>query len=140
MKPHKPLLTSADALRGAGLPDPEPPQRTLPALGSTVIASIADTQLIGAPLCHAPAFVTGYVTDKAKPDDGPVGIEAMILIGNFLSQHLPVHTPQGPQPMPRMMAGALVYSRDPSPGTWRSVQEHAEVAGLAVIAQRSAVH
>jgi hypothetical protein len=86
----KPLLVSADALRDAGLPDPEPPQRTLPALGSTVIASIADSQLIGAPLCHAPAFVTGYVTDKAKPDDGPVGIEAMILIGNFLSQHLPV--------------------------------------------------
>lgn len=136
----KELLVSADALREAGLPTAEPPQRPLPALGSTVIASIADTQLIGAPLCHAPAFVTGYVSDKNKPDDGPIGIEAMILIGNFLSQHLPIHTPQGPQHMPRMMGGALVYSRDPSPGTWRSVQEHAEVAGMVVIVPRSQVH
>jgi hypothetical protein len=140
MKPHKPLLVSADALRDAGLPDLEPPQRTLPALGSTVIASIADSQLIGAPLCHAPAFVTGYVTDKAKPDDGPVGIEAMILIGNFLSQHLPVHTPQGPQHAPRMVPAALVYSRDPAPGTWRSLQDHAELLGLAVVSAPVARH
>jgi len=139
---NKELLVSAEAANnalGAAYIEPpaEPPQ--LPALGLTVIVTVGDPNLVGSPLIHLPAIVTNYMAAKGSKDGAPTHIEAMAILGPGTATVWQVQTASGPRAMPRLQDVVATYSKTLAPSTWRWPNEHAEIAGIAVITP-SAVH
>ena len=132
----KELLVSAEAANSAlGEVASQPPAEAqqLPALGLTVIVTVGDPNLVGSPLIHLPAIVTNYMAVKGAKDATPTHIEATAIVGQGAAQVWQVATPQGPRAAIRMESVVASYSKIPALGTWRWLNEHAEVAGANVI-------